>query len=59
MFMAKAIYAFIMAGLTAAAALYTDNAILIIVLAALTPIGTYLVPNTPQVTVTNNNDPVL
>ncbi len=51
---AKAIYAFIMAGLTAAAAIYTDNPVLIILTAALVPIGTYLVPNGPKTTVTHN-----
>ncbi len=41
----KAIYAFVMAGLTAATAIYTDVTWLVILLAALTPLGTYFVTN--------------
>lgn len=42
---AKAVYAAVMAALTAASAIYVDNVVLVIVLAALTPLGVYLVPN--------------
>lgn len=45
---AKALYAVVMAGLTAAAAIYVDVTWLTIVIAALVPLGVYLVPNTPE-----------
>ncbi len=41
----KAIYVFVMAGLTAAQAIYTDIPWLTILLAALTPIGAYFITN--------------
>lgn len=44
---AKAIYAMVMAGLTAAAAIYVDITWLTIIIAALVPMGVYLVPNAP------------
>lgn len=49
MYAAKAIYAMLMAAIIAAQAIYTDITWLTIVLAALTPLGVYLVPNTPDV----------
>lgn len=45
MYAAKAVYACVMAALTALAAIYTDNVIVIVLAAALTPLGVYLVPN--------------
>lgn len=44
---AKALYACLMAGLTAAAAIFVGNVWLVIVLAALTPLGVYAVANRP------------
>lgn len=44
---AKAIYAVIMAALLAAQAIYLDNVVLTIVIAALVPLGVYIVPNSP------------
>ncbi len=41
----KAVYVFVMAGLTAAQAIYTDIPWLTILLAALTPLGAYLIAN--------------
>ncbi len=56
---AKAIYAVIMAGLTAAAAIYVDVTWLTIVIAALVPLGVYLVPNAPAAPDTDGRDPIL
>lgn len=47
MYAAKAIYAVVMAALLAAQAIYVDNTLLTIVIAALVPLGVYLVPNKP------------
>lgn len=44
MLYAKAIYASVMAALLAAEAIYVDNVALTIVIAALVPLGVYLVP---------------
>lgn len=54
MYIAKAIYACVMAAITAALAIYTDNVALIIVAAALTPLGVYLVPNTGKTPTVDN-----
>lgn len=45
MYAAKALYAMLMAGLTAALAIWSDNVWLIVASAALVPLGVYLVPN--------------
>lgn len=45
---AKAIYAAIMAGLLAAQAIYVDITWLTIVIATLTAVGVYIVPNAKQ-----------
>lgn len=45
---AKAVYAMVMAALTAAAAIYVDNVWLTIAIATLVPLGVYLVPNAPK-----------
>lgn len=56
MYIAKAVYACVMAAITALLAIYTDNVLLIVLAAALTPLGVYLVPNTgkPSTTVDNS-----
>lgn len=59
MYVAKAVYACVMAAVTALLAIYTDNVILIVIAAALTPLGVYLVPNTPSATVTHPDNDVL
>lgn len=46
MYAAKALYAMVMAALTAALAIWSDNVYLIVAAAALVPLGVYLVPNT-------------
>ncbi len=56
---AKAIYAVIMAGLTAAAAIYVDVTWLTIVIAALVPLCVYLVPNALAAPDTDGRDPIL
>ncbi len=44
---AKAIYTAVLAALLAAQSIYLDNVVLTIVIAALVPLGVYLVPNSP------------
>ncbi len=56
---AKAIYAAVLAALTAAAAIYVDNAALTIALATVTAVGVYIVPNTPASPDTEGRDPIL
>lgn len=56
---AKAIYAAIMAALLAAQAIYVDNVVLTIVIAALIPIGTYLIPNSPATPDTEGRAPII
>lgn len=57
---AKAVYAAILAALTAAAAIYVAVPALTIALAAVTALGVYMVPNAPEVKSTpergNNGD---
>lgn len=48
MYAAKAVYAVVMAAITAALGLYDQATWLVILAAALTPLGVYLVPNTPS-----------
>lgn len=56
---AKFIYAAVFAALTAAAAIFVANPVLIIALAAVTAVGVYFVPNQPEVTVTQNREPLV
>ena len=56
---AKAIYAAVMAALLAAQAVYVDNVVLTIVIAALIPIGTYLIPNSPATPDTEGRAPII
>ena len=48
---AKAIVAIVLAGITAAQAIWVDNNVLTVLGAVVTAIGVYLVPNTPDATI--------
>lgn len=60
---AKAIYAMLVAALTAAAAIFVGNVYLTIALAALVPLGVYFVPNARRevapVVATDNRTPLV
>lgn len=54
---AKAWTAFVLAVITGLQAIYLDNVYLTIAGMVVTAVGVYLVPNTPDVTVTTTNPP--